>query len=114
MCAERLGGEYHEHRGKSCLPQPGPDQDLQSLPQPRVHRCRYLRLRTLHAEMDRAILACYGWQDLDPQHGFYQNDRGQTRFTVPAEARRELLKRLLELNLAIASAERAQSIANQR
>lgn len=73
-----------------------------------------VRLRTLHAEMDRAILACYGWQDLDPQHGFYQNDRGQTRFTVPAEARRELLKRLLELNLAIASAERAQSIANQR
>jgi hypothetical protein len=31
---------------------------------------------------------------------FYQNDRGQTRFTVSPEARRELLKRVLELNLA--------------
>jgi hypothetical protein len=64
-----------------------------------------LRLRELHAQIERAILACYGWQDLDPQHGFYQNDRGQTRFTVSPEARRELLKRLLELNLAVASAE---------
>ena len=52
-----------------------------------------LRLSELHADMDRATLACYGWYDLDPQRGFFQNDRGQTRFTVSPEARRELLKR---------------------
>jgi hypothetical protein len=53
----------------------------------------------LHAAMDRAILACYGWQDLDPAHGFYPNHRGQMRFTISPEARREVLVRLLQLNL---------------
>lgn len=53
-----------------------------------------------YVAVDRAILACYAWQDLDSQHGFYQNDRGQTRFTVSPAARREILRRLLELNLA--------------
>ena len=56
--------------------------------------------------MDNAILTCYGWQDLDLEHGFHQNDRGQTRFTVSPEAKRELLRRLLELNLQVAEGER--------
>jgi hypothetical protein len=60
------------------------------------------RLRELHAEMDRTILACYGWSDVDPQHGFYPNDRGQTRFSVSPQTRREILGRLLELNLRVA------------
>ena len=59
----------------------------------------------VHAVIDRAILACYGWQDLDPGHGFHQNERGQTRYTICPTARRELLRRLLELNLKIAEAE---------
>jgi hypothetical protein len=63
------------------------------------------RLRELHAAMDRAILACYGWQDLDPGHDFHQNERGQTRYTISPTARRELLRRLLELNLKVASQE---------
>jgi hypothetical protein len=64
-----------------------------------------VKLRELHAEMDKAILACYGWDDIDPQHDFYQNDRGQTRFTVSPSARREILSRLLRLNLEIAGRE---------
>jgi hypothetical protein len=48
--------------------------------------------------MDRAILACYGWEDVDLRHDFYPNARGQMRFTVSPEARREILRRLLELN----------------
>jgi hypothetical protein len=55
--------------------------------------------------MDRAILACYGWEDLEPSHNFYQNDRGQTRYTISPEARRKVLARLVELNLEIASQE---------
>jgi hypothetical protein len=62
-----------------------------------------LRLRELHAEMDRAILACYGWEDLDPAHAFYPNDRGQMRFTISPEARREVLARLVGLNLEMGS-----------
>jgi|GEM_PF-3035569 DNA-binding FadR family transcriptional regulator len=30
-----------------------------------------VRLRELHAEMDRDILVCYGWEDVDLQYGFY-------------------------------------------
>ena len=59
-------------------------------------------LRDLHAEMDRAILTCHGWQDIDLGHDFHQNQRGQTRFTISPEARREVLRRLLELNLKLA------------
>ena len=57
--------------------------------------------------MDEAVLACYGWQDIYLQHDFYQNDRGQTRFTISPEARREVLARLLDLNLRIAAKEKA-------
>jgi len=48
--------------------------------------------------MDKAILACYNWNDIDPQHDFYQNERGQTRFTVSHQTKKEILERLLELN----------------
>lgn len=106
MCAERLGGEYHEHRRQTMLARNlGLTKTYNLFHSPDRTDADILHLRELHAEMDRAILACYGWQDLDPQHSFYQNDRGQTRFTVSPAARRELLKRLLELNLAIARAE---------
>lgn len=38
-----------------------------------------------------------------PGHSFHQNERGQTRYTISPTARRELLRRLLELNLQVAS-----------
>jgi len=67
--------------------------------------------------MDRAILACYGWTDpsagsgqaIDPGHGFHQNERGQTRYTISPAARREILRRLLALNLEIAAREAAKA-----
>jgi hypothetical protein len=65
-----------------------------------------IRLRELHAEMDRAILVCYGWQDLDPAPAFYPNDRGQMRFTISPDVRRELLRRLLDLNSSFTTAVR--------
>ena len=69
------------------------------------------RLRELRADVDRAILACYGWQDLEPGHGFHQNERGQTRYTVSPDARRALLRRLLELNLRLAGEEEGRVVA---
>lgn len=66
-----------------------------------------LRLRALHAEMDNAILACYGWQDMDLRHDFYQNERGQVRFMPSESARRELMVRLVELNEKMAREENA-------
>ena len=61
-----------------------------------------LHLRTLHKEMDNAVLAAYGWIDIDLAHAFYdmdylpENDR--TRYTISPAARKEILKRLLQLN----------------
>ena len=43
--------------------------------------------------------------DIDPQHDFYQNERGQTRFTISPQSRREILHRLYELNEFIATIE---------
>lgn len=48
---------------------------------------------------DLTVFASCGWQDLDPQHGFYQSDRGQTRYTVTPGARKIILRNLLDLNL---------------
>jgi hypothetical protein len=55
------------------------------------------KLRELHIEMDQAVAAAYGWQDLDLGHGFHKTKQGD-RFTISETARREVLDRLLELN----------------
>ena len=55
------------------------------------------QLRELHVEMDHAVAAAYGWQDLALDHGFHDTKQG-LRFTVSEPARRELLDRLLALN----------------
>jgi len=105
--ANRLGAEYHEHRRQAMLARNlGLTKTYNLFHNPVCKDEDIVRLRELHAEMDRAVLACYGWQDLDPGHGFYQNERGQTRYTVSPEARREILRRLLELNLEIAESQR--------
>lgn len=53
-------------------------------------------LRELHAEIDHAILAAYGW-DLDPEIGHHRTKIG-TRWTVSPAARFELLDLLLAEN----------------
>jgi len=51
----------------------------------------------MHQEMDHAVAATYGWDDLDLGHGFHETKQG-VRFTISEDARREVLDRLLELN----------------
>lgn len=55
------------------------------------------RLRELHVEMDQAVVAAYGWTDLDLGHGFHETKQG-LRYTISEPARREVLQRLLKLN----------------
>ena len=61
-----------------------------------------LKLRELHVKMDEAVLDSYGWNDIALRHDFYEveylpeNDR--IRYTIHPDARKEVLKRLLELN----------------
>lgn len=56
-----------------------------------------IHMRELHSEMDITVANTYGWSDLDLEHGFHETPQGK-RFTISEEARREVLKRLLELN----------------
>jgi len=55
------------------------------------------RLRDIHAEVDEATAAAYGWNDIRLDHGFHQY-RGMERFSISATARVELLDRLLAEN----------------
>lgn len=61
-----------------------------------------IKLRQLHKEMDEAVLEAYGWSDINLRHDFYEVDylpvNDRVRYTIHPEARKEVLKRLLELN----------------
>jgi N-6 DNA Methylase len=80
-----------------------------------------LRLRELHAAMDRAVLDAYGWTDLKPTCEFlldYEEDEDDDesgggrrrkkpwRYRWPDDFRDEVLARLLELNRQRAEEER--------
>ncbi|MBI2941036.1 MAG: hypothetical protein HYY04_11430 [Chloroflexi bacterium] len=104
--AARAGGEYHEHRRQMMLARNlGLTKTSNLFHNPNCRDADVRRLREMHAGLDRAILACYGWQDLDPDHGFRQNERSQMRYAIAPQARREVLHRLLDLNLRIAGEE---------
>jgi len=64
-----------------------------------------IKLRELHVKMDNTVLEAYGWKDVALNHDFYEVDylpeNDRIRYTISPEARKEILKRLLELNHAI-------------
>lgn len=55
------------------------------------------RLREIHVEIDKAVMAAYRWDDVPLDHGFYTY-RQMERWTVSPSARVEILDRLLEEN----------------
>ena len=73
--------------------------------------------RALHAAMDRAVLAAYGWRDIAPDceflldHEIDEEEWGRRkkpwRYRWPDATRDEVLARLLALNAERAEAERA-------
>lgn len=75
----------------------------------------FLKLRELHAAMDRAVLDAYGWTDTDTACEFlldYEIDEEEWgdkkkpwRYRWPDEVRDDVLARLLELNTERAEAE---------
>jgi hypothetical protein len=61
---------------------------------PAVRDPAIVRLREIHGQIDHAVLAAYGWDDLDPEIGHHPTKIG-IRWTVSPQARFELLDRLL-------------------
>jgi hypothetical protein len=66
-------------------------------------------LRYLQVKIDGAILEAYRWNDIQPKHDFYElenlpeNDR--IRFAIHPDVRKNILKRLLNLNNQLHAAE---------
>ena len=75
-----------------------------------------LKLRELHVIMDETVLNAYQWNDIQLRHDFYEVDylpeNDRIRFTIHPEARKEVLKRLLELNHKIHEEEIQAQIDN--
>ena len=107
---EAAGHAYHDHRAdlmvandqgltKICNRFHDPDED-----DPRI-----LRLRDLHAAMDRALLAAYGWSDIPTACEFlpdHQDDpNSRIRYRWPDAVQNEVLPRLLAVNATRAAAE---------
>lgn len=76
------------------------------------------KLRELHVQMDEAVLDAYGWNDIKLLHDFYEVDylpeNDRVRFTIHPDARKEVLKRLLELNHKIHEEETQAQIDNPK
>ncbi|GAB1054275.1 MAG: hypothetical protein WAqPseu_02630 [Shewanella algae] len=53
--------------------------------------------RELQIELDRSVVAAYGWGDLSLNHGFHEAKQGVC-FTVSEDDRLKILQRLLKLN----------------
>ncbi len=97
--AAQIGATYHEHRRQIMQDrQLGLTKTYNLFHNPTCTDADIVELRRLHVALDRIIIACYGWDDLDPQHDFYPNERGQIRYTVAPSVQRELVWRLMELN----------------
>lgn len=77
-----------------------------------------IKLRELHVQMDEAVLDAYGWNDIALRHDFYEVDflpeNDRIRFTIHPEARKEVLKRLLELNHKIHAEEVAAGLWDKK
>jgi very-short-patch-repair endonuclease len=102
---EDIGERLYTTRAKFMVnTQQGLTQTYNALKDPRVTDSRVVELRRLHEEMDRAVLAAYGWDDLAvPPYGTPTTDvekKAQERFED------EVIDRLFALNAKRAEEER--------
>lgn len=98
-----LGVQYAEQRERFCsLQKVGLTDFYNAFHDPLRQDASLVSMRELLVQIDHALLALYGWRDLDPAHDFHAvaalpaNDR--TRFTISEAARLEVLRRLAALN----------------
>ena len=116
---EQIGGVYYAHRAQLMVTnEQGLTKTYNRFHDPDEDDRAILRLRELHGDMDRAVLATYGWKDIPTDCQFildYEGDeededrpsrrRKPWRYRWPDEVRDEVLARLLALNAERAAAE---------
>ena len=141
---EQIGERYHEHRRELMLKlQLGltktynlfhdrevsvelvAKESKQPVPLAESAHADLLQLRTLHVQMDQAVLAAYGWHqpsDAGPalalRHDFYEVDylpeNDRVRYTIHPDSRKEILKRLLQLNHKLYAEEEAKGLHKKK
>jgi hypothetical protein len=103
---EAAGRAYHEHRARLMVERnEGMTKTYNRFHNPEERAEDIVALRDLHAAMDRAVLAAYGWHDLavraEPRHLTQEDEDDHTyqgRLSWPSDFRDEVLSRLLALN----------------
>jgi hypothetical protein len=122
---ETVGREYYEFRAALMVRnEEGLTKTYNRFHDPEDRDPDILRLRELHAAMDRAVLDAYGWTDISIDCDFFLdyeideeewgNRKKPWRFRWPDDVRDEVLARLLELNAERARAEIQSGAAGQR
>ncbi|MEG3977257.1 restriction endonuclease [Microcoleus sp. herbarium8] len=110
---EQIGEKYYTHRQSIMLSrQEGLTKTYNRFHNPDETSADIQQLRELHVEMDNAVAAAYGWQDLDLGHDFHETKQG-LRYTISETAGREVLDRLLLLNHERYDEEKAQGLHDQ-
>jgi|SRR5579872_881488 len=99
-----IGARYVEHRAKIMIAtNKGLTETYNRFANPNDKASDIETLRTLHADMDRAVLDAYGWRDIFAEPDFekeWMDDDGDgpVRYRWPEETRDRVLARLLDLN----------------
>ena len=117
LSLEAIGKTYYEFRAELMVSNnEGMTKCYNRFHDPNEDDPRIVRLRELHADMDRAVLDAYGWTDIPTECEFlldYEIDEEEWgkkkkpwRYRWPDPVRDEVLGRLLELNAQRAAEER--------
>lgn len=117
---ERVGEAYYNHRAALMVQnQQGLTATYNRFHDPEERDPGILQLRSLHREMDAALMKAYGWDDPELTYNFFPDfeatededgepTRPRIRYRWPNELREEVLARLLALNAQRAEEERLQ------
>jgi len=119
---DNAGKDYYEFRANLMIRNnEGMTETYNRFHDPHETNPDILKLRELHAAMDRAVLDAYGWSDIQPTCEFlldYEEDDDSSsrrkkpwRYRWPDEIHDEVLARLLALNAERAEEERRTGVA---
>lgn len=126
---ESVGRNYYQHRASLMIENnEGLTKTYNRFHDPDERSPKIIKLRELHADMDRAVLEAYGWNDLaatatceflldyeDEEEGQETSRRKKPwRYRWPDDFRDEVLARLLELNAQRAREESIAGLQTQR
>ncbi|HXK40379.1 MAG TPA: type IIL restriction-modification enzyme MmeI, partial [Candidatus Paceibacterota bacterium] len=122
---DSAGKEYYEFRADLMVRNDeGLTKTYNRFHDPNERNPEILKLRDLHAEMDRAVLAAYGWSDVPTDCEFFldyeidEEEWGEKkkpwRYRWPDDVRDEVLARLLALNQERADAEARSGVSSSR